>query len=212
MRKHRKTQKERAERQCEILTILSLYLAWFSLSCGRNAMAWVYSRTDQHWGLTLLVALAHWLHNFIMFDQIQIYFRMWRHNKNTAPSSCPGVLENIPLTGDSPEDSNPKLLLCNEQPGPDSRVLDLEYLPYYRTSHVCLCPASHIRTQREKSSNEGKASTKQDEKVSYSATSTGYFPHCGTSEELLGQPVTYGLHIWLNWIKYLQIRFRWTHL
>lgn len=71
MRKHCKTQKERAERQCEILAILSLYLAWFSLSCGRNAMAWVYSRTDQHWGLTLLVALAHCLHNFIMFDQIQ---------------------------------------------------------------------------------------------------------------------------------------------
>ncbi|KAL2299422.1 hypothetical protein Nmel_014078 [Mimus melanotis] len=68
------------------------------------------------------------------------------------------------MTRDSPEDLNPNLLLCNEQPGPDSQVLDLEYLPYYRTSHICVCPASHICTEREKSSNEGKANTKQDEK------------------------------------------------
>lgn len=171
-------------------------------------MAWVYSRTDQ-----LLLAPAHWYHNFIMFDQIQIYFRMWRHNNTTALSSCPGALENIPLTSNSPEDLNPIFhLLCNEHPRPDSQVLDFEYLPYYRTSHICVCPAAHICTEREESFYEGRTNTKQDEQVSYSATSTGYFPHGGTSEELLGQPLTYGLYIWLNWVKYLQIRFRWTHL
>lgn len=105
--------------------------------------------------------------NFIMLDQIQIYFRMWRQNK--TPSSCPGGLENLLVSRDSPEDVNPNLLLCHEQPGPDSQLLDLEYLPYYRTSHICVCPASHICTEREKSSSEGKANTKQDEKVSYSA-------------------------------------------
>ncbi|XP_053847298.1 uncharacterized protein LOC128814975 isoform X1 [Vidua macroura] len=89
---------------------------------------------------------------------------MWRQNTTTALSSCPGGLENILLTRDSPEDFNPNLLLYNEQPGPDSQVLDLEYLPYYRTSHLCVCPAPHIYTEREKSSNESKANTKQDKK------------------------------------------------
>lgn len=48
MRKHFKSQEERAERQCETLTILGVYLAWFSLSNGRGAMAW-----DQHQRLCL---------------------------------------------------------------------------------------------------------------------------------------------------------------
>ncbi|CAN8189901.1 unnamed protein product [Coccothraustes coccothraustes] len=85
---------------------------------------------------------------------------MWRHNT----TSCSGGLENILQIRDSPEDFNPNLLFCNEQPGPDSQVLDFEYLPYFRTSHICVCPAPHICTGREISSNEGKAHTKQDKK------------------------------------------------
>lgn len=178
---------------------------------GRGAMAQVYSRTDQHWGLTFPVALSHWWHHFIMFNQIQIYFRMWRQNSATAPSSCPGGLENLPLTKDNPENLNPNLLLCNEQPGPESQVLDLEYLPYYRTSHICVCPAAHICTEREKSSNEGKASTKQDENVSYSATPQDIFHTAGLLKSFLASH-SYRLHIWLNWVNYLQIRLKWTYL
>ena len=74
----------------------------------------------------------------------------------------------------------------------------LAYLPYYRTSHVFISPsslaASHISTETEESFNEGKVNTEQDEKVSYSAVSTGYFPYYRTYEELLGQPLTYELN------------------
>ncbi|OWK60340.1 hypothetical protein RLOC_00007969 [Lonchura striata] len=87
---------------------------------------------------------------------------MWRQSTTTALSPCPGGLENTLLTRDSSKDFNPNLLLYNERPDPDCQVLDLEYLPYYRTSHICVCPAPYICTEREKSSNESKADTKQD--------------------------------------------------
>lgn len=48
--------------------------------------------------------------------------------------------------------------------------------------------------ETEESFSDGKVNTKQDEKVSYSATSTGYFPYYRTYEQLLGQPLTYGLN------------------
>nr|XP_030140031.3 uncharacterized protein LOC115497130 isoform X2 [Taeniopygia guttata]XP_030140032.3 uncharacterized protein LOC115497130 isoform X2 [Taeniopygia guttata] len=87
---------------------------------------------------------------------------MWRQRTTTALSSCPGGLENALLTRDSSKDFNPNLLLYIEQSEPDSQGLDLEYLPYYRTSHICVCPTPYICTEREKSSNESKADTKQD--------------------------------------------------
>lgn len=160
---------------------------------------------------TFLVAFAHWWHNFIMFDQILLHFRMWRQSTTTALSSCPGGLENALLTRDSSKDFNPNLLLYNEQSDPDSQVLDLEYLPYYRTSHICVCPAPYICTERQKSSNESKADTKQDKQVSYSATPQDIFHAAGHLKSFLANH-SYRLHIWLNWVKYLRIRFRWTHI
>lgn len=77
-------------------------------------------------------------------------------------------------------------------------VFALGYLPYYRTSHVFISlpslTASRISTETEESFNGGKVNTKQDEKVSDSVISTGYFPYYRTYEMLLGQPVTYGLN------------------
>lgn len=128
---------------------------------------------------------------------------MWRQNNTTALSSYSGGLGNILLTRDRPEGFNPNLLLCNEQPGPECQVLDLEYLPYYRTSHICVCPAPHICTESEESSNEGKADTKQDKQVSYSATPQDIFHAVGHLKSFLASH-SYRLHIWLNWVKYLQ--------
>lgn len=128
---------------------------------------------------------------------------MWRQNNTTALSSYSGGLGNILLTRDRPEGFNPNLLLCNEQPGPECQVLDLEYLPYYRTSHICVCPAPHICTESEESSNEGKADTKQDKQVSYSDTPQDIFHAVGHLKSFLASH-SYRLHIWLNWVKYLQ--------
>jgi len=51
----------------------------------------------------------------------------------------------------------------------------------------------HLITEPEESFNDGKVNAKRDEKVNYSAISTGYFPYYRTYEELLAQPLTYGL-------------------
>ncbi|XP_030360304.1 uncharacterized protein LOC115615819 [Strigops habroptila] len=120
-------------------------------------------------------------------------------DETTPPPSSPGVWEHVLLTRDSPEDLHTKLLLCNDHSFPDYLVFALSYLPYYRTSHLLtspsFLPASHISTETEESFDEGKVDTKQDEKVSYSAVSTGYFPYYRTYEELLGQPLTHGLNV-----------------
>lgn len=77
-------------------------------------------------------------------------------------------------------------------------MFSLSYLPYYRTSHLLTSPSflpeSHVSTEPEESFEEGKADTKQDEKVSYPAVSAGYFPYYRMHEELLGQPLTRGLN------------------
>ncbi|PKU32622.1 solute carrier family 25 member 48 [Limosa lapponica baueri] len=116
-------------------------------------------------------------------------------DETTPPPSSPGDLEHVLLTRDSPEDLNTKLSLCNDR---SVQVFALPYLPYYRTSYIFISPssliASHISTETEESFSDGKVNTKHDEEVSYSAVSTGYFPCYRTSEELLGQPLTYGLN------------------
>ncbi|KAK4814793.1 hypothetical protein QYF61_027238 [Mycteria americana] len=119
-------------------------------------------------------------------------------DETTPPPSSPGVLERILLSRDSPEDLNAKLPLCNDQSVPDYLVFALAYLPDYRMSHTFISPsslaASHTSTEREERFNDGKVNTKQDEKVSSSAISTGYFPYYRTYEDLLGQPPTYRLN------------------
>ncbi|KAK2540801.1 hypothetical protein Q9966_004504 [Columba livia] len=119
-------------------------------------------------------------------------------DETTPPLSSPGVLEQFLLTRDSPEDLNSQLSLCNDQSVPDYLVSAFVYLPYYRTSYVFISPsshaASHISTETEESFNEGKVNTKQDETVSYSATSTGYFPYFRTYGEFLCEPLTFGLN------------------
>ncbi|GAB0195869.1 hypothetical protein GRJ2_002052200 [Grus japonensis] len=117
----------------------------------------------------------------------------------TAPTpSSPGDLEHILLTKDSPEDLNTTLSLCNDQSVPDYQVSALAYLPCYGMSCVLISPssltASHTSTETKESFNDGKVDAKQDEKVSYSAFSKGYFPYYRTYEELFDQPLTYGLN------------------
>ncbi|XP_027499555.1 putative protein FAM47C [Corapipo altera] len=92
----------------------------------------------------------------------------FQEDKTTSLSPSPGVSDHILLSAESPEGFSTNLLLCNE-PFPGSLVLDLAYLPYYRTSDVCISPSScsassHTLTEAEESSEEGKADTKQDEK------------------------------------------------
>lgn len=107
-------------------------------------------------------------------------------------------MEHVPLTRDSSEDLNTKISHCNDHSVREHLAFTLEYLPYYRTSYIFISPsslaASHISTETAESFNDGEVNTKHDEKVSYSAASTGYFPCYRTSEELLGQPLAYGLN------------------
>lgn len=123
---------------------------------------------------------------------------METRDETTPPPSSPVDLEPVLLTRDSPEDLNTKLLLCNDHSVPEDPVSALAYLPYYRTSYIFISSsslaASHISTETEESFNDGKVNAKQDENMSYSAVSTGYFPCYRTYGELLGQPLTYGLN------------------
>ncbi|XP_014803486.1 PREDICTED: uncharacterized protein LOC106891453 [Calidris pugnax] len=113
----------------------------------------------------------------------------------TPPPSSPEDSEHVLLTRDSPEDLSTKLSLCSDH---SVQAFALPYLPFYRTSYVFISPsslvASRISTETEESFNDGEVNTKHDEEASYSAVSTGYFPCYRTTEELLGQPLTYGLN------------------
>ncbi|KAJ7421962.1 hypothetical protein WISP_39880 [Willisornis vidua] len=94
---------------------------------------------------------------------------MWRQRKKPCPHHPAQETQGFLLTTDSAEGLDSNLLLCTDQPFPDSLGVDLAYLPYYRTSHVwgsppSLTASSHILTEAQESSKEGKVDTKQDEK------------------------------------------------
>ncbi|XP_037253340.1 uncharacterized protein LOC119152314 [Falco rusticolus] len=105
--------------------------------------------------------------SWVLLGYLELLGDLETRDGTIPPPSSPGVLEQILLTRDSPEDLNTKLPLCSDPLSPEYLAFALPYLPYYGTSHILISPSSlttlHIRTEREESFNEDKFNTKQDE-------------------------------------------------